>query len=120
MPRVAGCVLQSIRGQSMKRTSLTMALIAALSVGPSVAGEKPVVVEIWPGKAPDEPGTIGPETTVMSPKHTRKEVEVTESTRMLSNVTKPSLTIYRPAKDKDTGTAVLICPGGGYWNLFWE
>src|SRR5207249_774977 len=33
---------------------------------------------------------------------------------------KPTITIYRPAKEKDTGAAVLICPGGGYWNLFWE
>src|SRR5262249_33480783 len=56
----------------------------------------------------------------MSPKLDRKHVEVTESTRLVTNVTKPSITIYRPAKDKDTGTAVIICPGGGYWNLYWE
>jgi acetyl esterase/lipase len=56
----------------------------------------------------------------MSRKLTLKEVEVTEPTRMLSNVTRPTLTIHRAAEDKDTGTALLICPGGGYWNLFWE
>jgi acetyl esterase/lipase len=87
---------------------------------PAFAADKPEVVELWPGKAPDEPDNIGPEKVVMSPKLTKKQVEVTESTRMLSNVTKPTITIYRPAKDKDTGTAVLICPGGGYWNLYWE
>src|SRR4029453_4528843 len=42
------------------------------------------------------------------------------STRMITNVTKPTLTIYRPAKDKDNGTAGGICPGGGFWNLYWE
>jgi acetyl esterase/lipase len=76
-----------------------------------------------PGLAGDgrrEAGDIGAEKTVMSPKLDRKQVEVTESTRMLTNVTKPRITIYRPAKDKDTGTAVIICPGGGYWNLYWE
>jgi acetyl esterase/lipase len=81
---------------------------------------QPAVVEIWPGKVPEEPGTIDAEKTVMSPKLTRKDVEVTESTRMITNVTKPTLTIYRPAKDKDNGAAVVICPGGGYWNLYWE
>ena len=89
-------------------------------VGPALAAAAPQVVEIWPGKPPDEPGTIGAEKTVMSPKLDRKIVEVTESTRMLTNVTKPTLTVYRPAKEKDTGTAMIICPGGGYWNLYWQ
>jgi acetyl esterase/lipase len=56
----------------------------------------------------------------MSPKSDRKQVEVTEPTRLVTNVTKPSISIFRPAKDKNTGTAVIICPGGGYWNLYWE
>ena len=30
------------------------------------------------------------------------------------HVSMPSITIYRPAKDKDTGAAVIVCPGGGY------
>ena len=30
---------------------------------------------------------------------------------------KPNLTIYLPAKDKACGTAIVICPGGGYGNL---
>jgi len=105
----------------MNRTPLLISVVVWLwTSGPLSAQEKPAVIEIWPGKVPEEPGTIGPEKIVMSPKLTRKEVEVTESTRMITNVTKPTLTIYRPARDKDTGTAMLICPGGGYWNLFWE
>src|SRR5205814_6221479 len=69
---------------------------------------------------PDETGTIGAERFLMSPKLTRKEVEVTDSTKMVTNVTKPTITIYRPTKVKDTGAAVVICPGGGYWNLYWQ
>jgi acetyl esterase/lipase len=87
---------------------------------PLFAADKPVVIELWPGKAPEETGNIGPEKVVMSPKLTLKEVEVTESTRMITNVTKPAISIHRPAKEKDTGAAVVICPGGGYWNLYWE
>jgi acetyl esterase/lipase len=81
---------------------------------------KPLVVELWPDKVPDETDAIGAEKVVMSPKLDRKQVEVTESTKMITNVTKPTITICRPAKDKDTGAAVVICPGGGYWNLYWE
>jgi acetyl esterase/lipase len=105
----------------MKRI-LTISVTALLClVSPVGADPKPLVVDLWPGKVPDEsPGIIGPEKVVMSPKLDRKQVEVTESTRMVTNVTKPTITVHRPAKEKDTGTAMLICPGGGYWNLYWE
>ena len=56
----------------------------------------------------------------MSPKLDPKQVEVTEPTRMITDVTRPTITIYRPTPEKDTGTAMLICPGGGYWNLYWQ
>ena len=95
-------------------------LLVWLSAVPLLGEEPPLVVEIWSGKAPDESRNIGTERVVMSPKLDRKQVEVTESTRMITDVTKPTLTIYRPAKEQDTGTAVLICPGGGYWNLYWQ
>jgi len=86
----------------------------------AIGADNPLVVELWPGNAPEETGNIGAEKFLMSPKLDRKQVEVTEPTRMVTNVTKPTITIYRPAKDKDTGTAMLVCPGGGYWNLYWQ
>jgi acetyl esterase/lipase len=105
----------------MKRTAPAVALVlGSFLAGPAAAADKPLVVDVWPGKAPDEPGGIGPEKVVMSPRLDRKQVEVTEPTRMLTNVTRPTLTVYRPARDKDTGAAALICPGGGYWNLYWQ
>jgi acetyl esterase/lipase len=87
---------------------------------PAAGEDKPLVVELWPGKPPDDVGDIGPEKTLMSPKLDRAQVEVTEPTRMVTNVSRPTITVYRPAKDKDTGTAMIICPGGGYWNLYWQ
>jgi acetyl esterase/lipase len=98
-----------------------VSLVSWLSLAWPAGGDaKPEVIALWPGKVPDESGTVGAEKVVMSPKLDRKQVEVTESTRMVTNVSKPSITVYRPTKDKDTGTAVVICPGGGYWNLYWE
>lgn len=38
-----------------------------------------------------------------------------DSTGLISNVTDPTLTLYLP--QKPTGTAVIICPGGGYFIL---
>ena len=98
------------------------AFIALLVIaGTSLAADtKHEVVDLWPGTPPDEPGNIGPEKVHMSKILDRKQVEVTEATRLITNVAKPTLTIYRPAKEKDTGTVVLICPGGGYWDLYWQ
>src|SRR2546430_17163812 len=112
----------------MKRTGAAVSLVTWLCVAWStsgwahagVAADKPMVVELWPGKVPDETGAIGSETVRMSPKLTRKEVEVTEPTQLVTNVSRPTITVHRPAKEKDTGAAILICPGGGYWNLYWQ
>ncbi|HEU0038159.1 MAG TPA: alpha/beta hydrolase [Verrucomicrobiae bacterium] len=97
-----------------------LAMFFSLIVAGTALAAEPLVVEIWPGKVPDEIGNIGAERVRMSPRLDRKQVEVTEPTRMITDVTKPTLTIYRPTKDKATGTAMLICPGGGYWNLYWQ
>ena len=37
--------------------------------------------------------------------------------RAISNVSRPSITVYLPAKEKATGTGMIICPGGGYQHL---
>jgi acetyl esterase/lipase len=106
-------------------------LIASLcAVWPSVAADiptvpnphtgGPLVVELWPGAAPDETGNIGLEKTRLSPKLDRTQVEVTEQTTLITAVTKPTITLHRPPANKATGTAMLICPGGGYWDLYWQ
>ena len=106
---------------SVMRFTLMVSLVVSLcATGTMVGANEPMIVEVWPETAPDETGNIGQEKVRMSPKSDRKHVEVTDPTRLVTNVTKPTLTIYRPAKEKDTGTAVLICPGGGYWDLYWQ
>ena len=106
---------------SVTRLALMASLIISMCAAwPTLGADKPLVVVVWPATAPDDRGSIGAETVRMSPKLDRKQVEVTEPTRLVTNVTKPTLTIYRPPKHKDTGTAVLICPGGGYWDLYWQ
>ena len=101
--------------------------ITALCLGAAIitacqgaAADSQRVIEVWPGKVPDEPGTIGPERWRMSPKLDAKQVEVTESTRMLTDVTKPTLTFCRPKQVSGDAPAVIICPGGGYWDLYWQ
>src|SRR4029453_1888999 len=98
--------------------------VAILAVLLCVAGrgsgaEEPRVVELWPGKAPEEPGTIGEEKKFPS-KPNKERSETVEVTQLITNVTKPTITICRPAKEKETGAAMPVCPGGGYHNLWWQ
>lgn len=110
----------------MKRVALSPALLIGLlatGVGcassrlpaespPSVAG--PLVVDVWPGPAPDDVGIAGDERAYIH------QSVLVGPTKLVTNVTKPTLTIYRPPKERNTGTAMIICPGGGYRNLVWE
>jgi acetyl esterase/lipase len=63
----------------------------ALHHGSQAPGAKPEVVSLWPQGAP---GAVGTE-----------------------EADKPSLTLFLAPADKANGTAVVICPGGGYGHL---
>jgi acetyl esterase/lipase len=92
-------------------TSLVLALFAVTVL--TMPASKPEAIDLWPSKPPGEVGSIGPEKEEGS-KPGEKQV------KRVTNITKPTLTLYRPAKDKDTGAAVVICPGGGYNILAWD
>jgi len=57
------------------------------------------IINLYPGAIPN------------SKKSEKKE---TISSGVFTGVTLPTLEIYLPEQDKATGTAVIICPGGGY------
>lgn len=47
----------------------------------------------------------------------KEKLDTTGSWSRLSNVSNPRLDVYLAPADKATGTAVIICPGGGYGRL---
>jgi acetyl esterase/lipase len=99
----------------MTRIAAGASLVVFLSLtGPLRGADEPTVVEVWPGKTPGDYCQIGPE------RFRPPWSEESKGIRWLTGVTKPTVTVYRPAKAKDTGAAMLICPGGGYWNLAWD
>ena len=99
----------------MNRSPAIGVLLALVVLAKSAAGAEPLVVELWPGKTPGDVGLSEPEKSFQY-----ESPILGGPTRLVTNVTRPTLTIYKPPADKDTGTAMLICPGGGYHNLFWE
>lgn len=67
-------------------------------------------IPIWPGKAPEARPYTGPEKILdAGPKH----LVAGKNWYFADNVSKPTITVY-PPKEKNTGAAVVVFPGGGY------
>jgi acetyl esterase/lipase len=69
-------------------------------------------VPIWPRRVPDAQhvARLEDETTVTEPPVGGR------SWVMVRKVSRPTMTVYSP-KAKNTGAAVVVFPGGGYWIL---
>ncbi len=94
----------------MKRFAFALSpLMLLVAVSLARTEDKPEVLNVWPGNPPGENKPIAEEKT------TKSKGVVTS----ITNVSKPTLSVFRPDKDKDTGTAVIVCPGGGYNFLAW-
>jgi acetyl esterase/lipase len=63
---------------------------------------------IWPGAAPDAKPVHGPENAGQT-----KSLVAGRPWTWVANVTAPTLTVYAP-KEKNTGAAVVVLPGGGF------
>lgn len=63
-------------------------------------------IRLWPGTAPDEPRPIPAES-----------VKDGKRSRIIKNVTQPSITVARLKQTANPTPAILICPGGGYGSL---
>jgi acetyl esterase/lipase len=89
-------------------------LLALASFSLIAKAAEPLVVDVWPGKAPGDVGIAEEESSRIYPS------SLVGPTKLITNVTRPTLTVCLPPKERNTGTAMIVCPGGGYWNLFWE
>jgi acetyl esterase/lipase len=66
------------------------------------------VIPLYPGTAPGSTQENYPEKEYFSK---------VWNTEVVANVTKPSLTVFKPSPELRNGTAVVICPGGGFMAL---
>lgn len=67
---------------------------------------QPEVVELWPDGPPRAElwRDAGPELDQPSWEHSRT----------IRNVSRPSFAVYLPARERATGTGVIVCPGGAF------
>ncbi len=94
------------------RPCLFALLMSAGWVTASVAA--PQSISLWPGKPPGETVVLPPEGDIAKP---GDDLVAGRRVVRVGNVSSPTITVYRPDPAKDTGAAVLVCPGGGYYIL---
>ncbi len=66
------------------------------------------VIPLYPGTAPGSTQENYPEKEYFSK---------VWNTEVVTNVTKPTLTVFKPSPELKNGTAVVVCPGGGFMAL---
>ena len=67
---------------------------------------EPQIIPLWPDASPGIIESMGKEEIVH-----RSEVKLD---RAIKNVCCPTLTYYLPPDNINTGTAIIVCPGGGF------
>jgi acetyl esterase/lipase len=84
--------------------NLRILLVMLMLTVSSGAADRPSEIPLWPQGAPGSEGKP------------MKEVVTTSASGELSvsGIHNPSITPYLPAKDKATGLAILVIPGGGH------
>jgi acetyl esterase/lipase len=77
----------------------------------ALAAQPPDPIRLWPSGAPGGKGNIGEEHDATTAKD---RAVAGRPVFRLTNITDPTVAVYRPLKEKNTGAAVLVFPGGGY------
>jgi len=80
----------------------------ALALFPVSLASAQQVIPLYPGTPPGSAPADYPEKEYFSK---------IWNTEVVTNVTKPSLTVFRPAPEQKNGTAIVVCPGGGFMAL---
>jgi len=101
-------VQRDSRAGCRSRRIVFLLLALLLLAGSALAASAPIL--LWPNGAPGSEGKTADET-----------VRVNENgEHIVSTVHHPSITPYLPSKEKNTGAAVIIAPGGGHRELWMD
>lgn len=101
----------------MNLNYVALAVIGGICLTPGLFGHPLAPVPLWPDGAPESVQFDQAEYDKTTPDDNR--VDGRYVTR-LANVVEPTLTFYPAPAAGNTGTTVLVCPGGGYWILAYD
>ncbi len=99
------------------RAAWVVGMILMTTAGTTMAQDAGQVLRLWPGKAPGVELKVGPETDFTKP---TDNLVAGKRLIRLGNVADPSVTVFLPPVGKRNGSAVVVCPGGGFSILAWD
>lgn len=82
------------------KSAIVFAFLYSLSLMTSAQ----LTLDLYSGEIPNSKPTKNEETT-----------ELRDGITVVDKITKPTLTVFLPARETANGAAVIIFPGGGYW-----
>src|SRR5215472_12827867 len=88
------------------RVFLFRTLVAVILITSAASAQD--VIPLYPGNPPGSTPETYPEKEYFSKAW---------NTEVVANVTKPTLTVFKPAPEQNNGTAAVVCPGGGFMAL---
>src|SRR5271154_6640502 len=93
----------------MRSSVLLLTLAFAASMG-----AQQQTLPLWPNGNPEPTKVVGPE---IDPTTDANRMVSGKLTVRVTNISKPSLTVYSPDPAKNNGAAALVFPGGSYIRL---
>jgi dienelactone hydrolase len=98
-----------------KEVNKKFSVLFSIALICNIVNAQQTVIKLWDGPAPGSENWTQKETAIeyLSPFWHEKNIAV-------FNVIEPTLTVFQPAPGKANGSAVVVCPGGGFTALSWD
>jgi acetyl esterase/lipase len=108
-----------MRPEARSAKALAAALLILLPAAQTAPAASPAsqsheTMRLWPGAAPGSESWTGPEEEADA------DIPGVGKIHVVTNVTIPTVTVFRPAAGRANGTAMLVLPGGAYRALAWD
>lgn len=91
----------------MRPAVLTLSIAIVITLAGSVYAQ-PLLLKVWPDGVPG---------AVTHPQYTEETIKIETGAERILKIVDPTIAVYLPTKVKANGTAVVVCPGGGYVRL---
>ena len=96
-----------------RRFAPFFALLTICCTATAFAAEPNHVLPVWPKDVPGEQPTDQPERVLPDRPSARPVMRITD-------VSRPTISVFLPPAEKQNGAAVVVCPGGAYNILAWD